>query len=218
MLHAIFALYYERSDWFLELLAQHILLVGTSILIAGILGLAVGILISENNRIAPFVIGVCNVIYTIPSISLLGMLIPFLGIGNTTAVTALCVYGIMPMVRNTYTGIKSIDPVIIEVARGMGSTPRQILWRIKLPLAIRVILAGLRNMTVMLIAMGGIAAYIGAGGLGVAVFRGISIYNVALTFAGSVLIAGLALISDLILSGIERRVTKKRRMDTQIKR
>lgn len=108
MLQAIFALYCDRGSWFLELLAQHIALVGTAILIAGAVGLLVGIFLAEHDRIAPLVIGICNVIYTIPSISLLGMLIPFLGIGDKTAVTALCIYGIMPMVRNTYTGMKQL--------------------------------------------------------------------------------------------------------------
>ena len=218
MLQAIFALYCDRGSWFLELLAQHIALVGTAILIAGAVGLLVGIFLAEHDRIAPLVIGICNVIYTIPSISLLGMLIPFLGIGDKTAVTALCIYGIMPMVRNTYTGMKSIDPSVIEAARGMGGTGSQILWRIKLPLASRVILAGVRNMVVMLIAMGGIASYIGAGGLGVAVFRGISIYNLALTFAGSVMIAGLALLADLILNCIECWLTRIWRMNFKTKR
>ena len=217
MLQAIFALYCDRGSWFLALLTQHIALVGTATLIAGALGLLVGIFLAEHERIAPLFVGICNVIYTIPSISLLGMLIPFLGIGDKTAVTALCIYGIMPMVRNTYAGMKSIDPSVIEAARGMGSTGSQILWRIKLPLASRVILAGVRNMVVMLIAMGGIAAYIGAGGLGVAVFRGISIYNLALTFAGSVMIAGLALLADLILNGIECWLTRSWRMDFKAK-
>lgn len=217
MLQAIFALYCDRGSWFLALLTQHIALVGTATLIAGALGLLVGIFLAEHERIAPLFVGICNVIYTIPSISLLGMLIPFLGIGDKTAVTALCIYGIMPMVRNTYAGMKSIDPSVIEAARGMGSTGSQILWRIKLPLASRVILAGVRNMVVMLIAMGGIAAYIGAGGLGVAVFRGISIYNLALTFAGSVMIAGLALLADLILNGIECWLTRTWRMDFKAK-
>ena len=217
MLQAIFALYCDRGSWFLALLTQHIALVGTATLIAGALGLLVGIFLAEHERIAPLFVGICNVIYTIPSISLLGMLIPFLGIGDKTAVTALCIYGIMPMVRNTYAGMKSIDPSVNEAARGMGSTGSQILWRIKLPLASRVILAGVRNMVVMLIAMGGIAAYIGAGGLGVAVFRGISIYNLALTFAGSVMIAGLALLADLILNGIECWLTRTWRMDFKAK-
>ena len=135
-----------------------------------------------------------------------------MGIGNQTAVVALSIYAVMPMVRNTYTGITSIDPDIIEAARGMGSTNLQILIRIKMPLAFSVILSGLRQMTVMTISMGGIASFIGAGGLGVAIFRGISIYNPALTFAGGLLIAVLAVVSDNLLGLLERHYRRKRRM------
>ena len=158
MLRAIFALYRNRSDWFLELFVAHMRLCGISILIAGIIGLVLGILIAEHRRFAPAVIGVCNVVYTIPSISLLGLLIPLLGVGNKPAITALCIYGVMPMVRNTYTGVSTVEPDLIEAALGMGSTDWQVLWRVKLPMAMSVILAGLRSMVVMIIATGGIAA------------------------------------------------------------
>ena len=172
-----------------------------------------GVFIAEHRKLAPFVIGICNVFYTIPSISLLGLLIPFLGIGNFTAVTALSIYGMMPMVRNTYTGITGIDRDILEAARGMGSTKWQVLWRVKLPLAVSVILTGLRSMVVMAVAMGGIASFVGAGGLGVAIYRGITIYDPAMTFAGSLLIAALALAADLLLGLAEKIYKKKRRMD-----
>lgn len=211
-IQSIIDLYIERCDWFLELILAHISLSLTAIIIAGVIGLLLGIWISEHQKAAPFVIGVCNVFYTIPSISLLGILIPFLGIGNKTAITALSIYAVMPMVRNTYTGMTSIDPDVIEAARGMGSTRLQILLRIKLPLAMSVILAGVRNMVVMTISVGGIASYIGAGGLGVAIYRGITIYNPAMTFAGSILIALLALVSDFLLGLLEKHYKKKRRM------
>ena len=140
------------------------------------------------------------------------MLIPFMGIGDKTAVVALTIYGIMPMVRNTYAGIKGVDEEIITAARGMGSTEFQILTRIKLPLALGVIIAGVRNMVVMTISVAAIASFIGAGGLGVAIYRGITVYDTALTFAGSVLIALIALISDLLLGHLEKKL-KKRRMN-----
>lgn len=130
------------------------------------------------------VLGAVNFIYTIPSISLLGFLIPFSGIGNATAIIALTVYGLLPMVRNTYTGITTIDPLIIEAATGMGSTRWQVLYKIKLPLALLVIMSGLRNMATMTIALAGIASFIGAGGLGVAIYRGITTNNSAMTMAG----------------------------------
>ena len=127
----ILTLYVERADWFAELLLGHIALALTAIVLSGTIGLLVGVLISEHQRIASPIMGVCNVLYTIPSISLLGILIPFTGIGNRTAVIALVLYGIMPMVRNTYAGLTSLDPDIIEAAVGMGSTKLQTLLREK---------------------------------------------------------------------------------------
>lgn len=179
------------------------------IITAGILGLLLGIWISEREKYAPVVLGIANVFYTIPSISLLGMLIPFIGIGNKTAVVALTIYGIMPMVRNTYAGIKGVSEEIISAARGMGSTEGQIMRKIKLPLALGVIIAGVRNMVVMTISTTAIASFIGAGGLGVAIYRGITIYNTALTFGGSFLIAILALISDFALGKLEKNLKKR---------
>ena len=209
LLSSIVSLFHDRAGWFLGLLGAHIALAFSAIFMAGVIGLALGILISEKQRFAPAVMGVCNVLYTIPSISLLGILIPFTGIGNKTAVIALTIYGIMPMVRNTYAGITGVDPDIIEAAKGMGSTEKQILFRIKLPLAMGVILAGIRNMVVMVIAVTGIASFVGAGGLGVAIYRGITIYNPAMTAAGSILIALLALISDFLLGKLEKYFRKR---------
>ena len=209
LLSSIVSLFHDRAGWFLGLLGAHIALAFSAIFMAGIIGLVLGILISEKQRFAPAVMGICNVLYTIPSISLLGILIPFTGIGNKTAVIALTIYGIMPMVRNTYAGITGVDPDIIEAAKGMGSTEKQILFRIKLPLAMGVILAGIRNMVVMVIAVTGIASFVGAGGLGVAIYRGITIYNPAMTAAGSILIALLAIISDFLLGKLEKYFRKR---------
>ena len=152
-----------------------------------------------------------NFLYTIPSISMLGFLIPFSGVGNATAVIALTVYALLPMVRNTHTGISNIDPAILEAARGMGSTRLQILFRIKLPLAMPVIMSGIRSMVTMTIALAGIASFIGAGGLGVAIYRGITTNNAAMTMAGSLLIAVLALVVDFLLGFVERRMKKAQR-------
>ena len=143
---------------------------------------------------------------------MLGFLIPFTGIGNKTATIALTIYGLLPMVRNTYTGITGIDREIIEAARGMGSTPFQILYKIQIPLAFPVILSGLRNMVVMTIALAGIAAFIGAGGLGVAIYRGITTNNGVLTVAGSLLIAVLALLTDWGIGCYETHIKKKRKL------
>ena len=212
LLSEVIQTYIERKDWFVQLILQHIGISAIAIALAGCIGLLLGIWISEHEKAAPMVLGVANVFYTIPAISLLGILIPFLGIGNRTAIVALTLYGIMPMVRNTYTGIRGVDADIILAARGMGSTEQQIMTKIKLPLALGVIIAGIRNMVVMTISVAAIASFIGAGGLGVAVYRGITIYNPALTFSGSVLIAILALVCDLVIGKIEKKIKQRRKM------
>ena len=201
----VIRLYAERTDWFVQLIAEHILLSAVAVILAGVIGLTLGIFIAEHEKAAPPVLGVANVFYTIPSI-------PLLGIGNKTAVVALTIYGIMPMVRNTYAGIKDVSEEVITAARGMGSTEFQVMTKIKLPLALGVILAGVRNMVVMTISVAAIASFIGAGGLGVAIYRGITIYDTAMTFGGSFLIALIALISDLLLGRLEKRIKRRRQI------
>ena len=212
MIKDIFLLYADRWKFFLNLTLQHIQISAIAIVAAALVGLALGIGISQYRKSASYVLGLTNFIYTIPSIALFGFLIPFSGIGNTTAVIALGVYALLPMVRNTYTGITGIDPEIIEAARGMGSTPWQMLYKIELPLAFPVILSGLRTMVVMTIALAGIAAFIGAGGLGVAIYRGITTNNAPMTVAGSLLIALLALLADWGIGRYERHIKKKRKL------
>ena len=209
MLKDLFHLYAERWHFFLNLTIQHLEISLIAIVIAIIIGLGLGILISRYRHLCSPVLGLTNFIYTIPTIALFGFLIPFSGIGNFTAIIALTVYALLPMVRNTYTGLTGIDREIIEAARGMGRTSAQILFRIQLPLAFPVILSGLRNMVVMTIALTGIAAFIGAGGLGVAIYRGITIYDPAMTAAGSILIALLAFLCDLALGALERYFKKR---------
>lgn len=209
LLQEIVSLYVQRGDWFVELLLGHISLAFTAIAMSGSLGLLLGVSIAQCPRLAPPVMGLCNVLYTVPAISLLGILIPFTGIGDKTAAIALTIYGVMPMVRNTYVGLTSVDPDILEAAKGMGSTWRQMLFRVKLPMAAGVILAGLRNTVVMTISVAGVASFVGAGGLGVAIYRGITIYDPAMTAAGSILIALLAFLCDLALGALERYFKKR---------
>ena len=209
MISQLFHLYADRWSFFLTLTLQHLEISLLAILAAIIIGLGLGIFISRFRHTRKIILGLTNFIYTLPSIALFGFLIPFSGIGDTTAVIALTIYALLPIVRNTYTGLTHIDPEIIEAARGMGSTPFQILYRIQLPLAFPVILSGLRNMVVMTIALAGIAAFIGAGGLGVAIYRGITTNNTTLTIAGSLLIALLALCSDGLISHYETYFKKK---------
>ncbi|MFI3253409.1 MAG: ABC transporter permease [Eubacteriales bacterium] len=209
VINDILELYGNRGDWFWELWLEHIKLATTALLISGSIGLLLGIFIAEFPKFVLPIMGTSNLLYTIPAISLLGMLIPVTGIGNTTAIIALSIYGVMPMLRNTYIGITTISADIIEAARGMGSTRLQILLKVKLPLASGVIVAGIRNMVVMTISVTGIASFIGAGGLGVAIYRGITIYNPAMTAAGSILIALTAIICDIILGILEKKLKSR---------
>ncbi len=206
MLKEMWTLFLERKDFFLELLLEHLKISTIAIAIAIVFGGVVGILISEYQKSAKPTLGVINFLYTIPSISMLGFLIPFSGVGNATAIIALTIYALLPMVKNTHTGISNVDPAILEAAKGMGSTRAQILYKIKLPLAMPVIMSGIRSMVTMTIALAGIASFIGAGGLGVAIYRGITTNNAAMTMVGSLLIALLALVVDYFLGFIEKRL------------
>lgn len=210
MMKEIVLLITGRREFFLKLLLEHLQISLIAILLAAAIGLLVGMFISEHRRGAKAVMGAVNFVYTIPSISLLGFLIPLSGIGNGTAVIALTVYALLPMVRNTYTGLVNISPMLVEAAEGMGSTKAQVLFKIKLPLAMPVIVSGLRSMAVMTIALAGIASFIGAGGLGVAIYRGITTNNKAMTLAGSLLIALLALVMDFAIGRMEKRTSYHR--------
>ncbi|MDO4269489.1 MAG: glycine betaine ABC transporter substrate-binding protein [Eubacteriales bacterium] len=209
MLNDIGTLFWERKGFFLGLLWEHLEISLLAILIAVVFGGVVGVLISEYQNAAKPALGVINFLYTIPSISMLGFLIPFSGIGNATAVIALTIYALLPMVRSTHTGLSHVDAGILEAAKGMGSTRAQILFKIKLPLALPVIMSGIRGMVTMTIALAGIASFIGAGGLGVAIYRGITTNNAAMTVVGSLLIALLALFMDFVLGVIEKRMAKR---------
>lgn len=206
MLGSMWKLLTSRATFFGELVAEHLAISGLAITIAIVVGGIFGMIMAERQRIAKPSLAVVNFLYTIPSISMLGFLIPLSGVGNATAVIALTVYALLPMVRGTYTGLTNVDPNLIEAARGMGSTDGQIMRRIKLPLALPYIMSGIRSMATMTIALAGIASFIGAGGLGVAIYRGITTNNAAMTLDGSLLTALLALLVDVILGFVEHRV------------
>lgn len=208
----VLQIYIDRWPWFLELLGEQVRISLLAVVISGTLGLLLGIFIAEHRRFAEPVMAVCNLFYTIPAIALIALLIPLVGIGEKNAIIAIVLYGLMPMVRNTYTGITNIDPAMIDAAIGMGSTRSQLLLRIKLPLATSVIIAGLRTIVVMSIATGSIAAFIGGGGLGEAIYRGITMYNTAMTFAGGLLLVLLALACDFGLGLLEKHIQKKWRI------
>ena len=158
MMKEMWTLLIDKKSFFLKLLIEHIEISFLAILIAVLIGGIVGILISEFEKASKPALGVINFLYTIPSISMLGFLIPFSGVGNATAVIALTIYALLPMVRSTHTGLTHVDSNILEAAKGMGSTRTQILFKIKIPLAMPVILSGIRNMVTMTIALAGISS------------------------------------------------------------
>jgi len=205
----LFELFVSRKDFFLQLVFQHISLSITAILIITVIGITTGILISKSKKAAGIVIAITNFLYTIPSIAMFGFFVSFTGIGNTTAIIALVIYGLLPVIRNTYVGLKEVDEQIIEAAVGMGSTPWQLLWKVQFPLALPVIIAGIRNMVVMTIALAGVASFIGAGGLGVAIWRGITTNFDEMTIAGSLLVALLAIFSDALLGILEKKLLRR---------
>ncbi|WP_338977454.1 glycine betaine ABC transporter substrate-binding protein [Fusobacterium nucleatum] len=216
MINQLIKLLTEDFKFFLNLTIEHILISLLAISIASVLGIILGIIISEYRKFSGLILGTVNILYTIPSIALLGFFITITGVGNTTALIALIIYALLPIIRSTYTGIITINPLIIEASEGMGSTKLQQLFKVKIPLALPVLMSGIRNMVTMTIALAGIASFVGAGGLGVAIYRGITTNNSAMTFLGSLLIAILALVFDFILGLIEKRLTNRKRVKYKI--
>lgn len=187
----------------LQRTGEHLLLVVAAIAIAILIGIPLGILITRQKALRQPILAVANILQTIPSLALFGLLIPLVGIGTIPAIVALTFYSFLPIIRNTYTGIMGIDPAIREVGRGMGMTDWQLLTQVEMPLAMGVILAGVRVAAVIAIGIATIAAAIGAGGLGVFIFRGISVVNNQLILAGAVPAAAIALLTDYGISWLE---------------
>ena len=196
----------------LDLTLEHLFLVSLSLAIAAALAIPAGILLTRRTFLQRWVLGFANVMQTVPSLALFGFLIPVPllgGIGKHTAIVALVLYALLPILRNTYAGITGVDPAVIEAARGMGMTPRQLLWQVELPLSSSVILAGLRVATVITIGVATIAAAIGAGGLGTFIFRGVSMVNDQVILAGAIPAALLAILADASLGWAERRLAAR---------
>ncbi len=190
---------------------EHLILVAIAMTIAICIGIPLGIVITRKPKLAKVVLGLANAIQTIPSLAIFGFLIsvPFIGgIGKVPAIVALSLYALLPLIRNTYTGIINIDPTIREAGRGMGMTDTQLLFQVEIPLALGIIIAGIRIATVISVGIATIAAAIGGGGLGVFIFRGISTVNTQLILAGAIPSAFIALGADLFLGWLERYLTQ----------
>lgn len=199
----------QQSDKLWDQTITHVGLTFTALLIAVVIGLPLGVLIAHKRKLSGAVLGFAGVLQTIPSIALLGFMIPFLGIGALPAIAALFLYALLPIIRNTYTGIVEVDASVVDAAKGMGMTPQQVLLKVQLPLAMPVILAGVRTATVINVGVATLAAYIGAGGLGEFIFGGIALNNTNMILAGAIPAALLAILFDFLLSILQRVQLRK---------
>src|ERR1700745_1116286 len=193
----------------LELTLEHLWMVAVSTLLAVLIGIPLVIAKTRGPSLDKPVLGAANIIQTIPSLALFGFLLPAPWFGQRAdrmAILALTLYALLPLIRNTYVGIQSVDPAVVEAGRGMGLTDRQLLFQVELPLALRVIIAGFRAATVISVGLATIAAAIGAGGLGEYIFRGLAMVNNQLILAGAIPAAALALLADVSLGWLEKRL------------
>jgi len=204
----------DNAAQFWRLSVEHAYVVGVALSIAIATGVPLGVAITFNRKAAEVVLYIAGIIMTIPSVALFGLMIPILatwdmGIGKVPAIIALVLYSQLPIVRNTYAAIKNIDPAIVDAGRGMGMTRSQLMAQVQLPLALGVIFAGIRVAVVMSIGIAAIAAYIGAGGLGTYIFRGISRTYDEMLFAGAVGVSVMAILADLVFGRLEKVLMPK---------
>lgn len=196
------------------LTGEHLWIVAFALILATLIGVPLGIYITRNKKLADRVINVANILMTIPSIALFGLMLPILsvvghGLGKVPAVTALVLYSQLPIIRNTYTAIKNVPPAVVNAGRGMGMSRWNLLAEVEIPLAVPVIVAGLRNAAVMNIGIAAIAAYIGAGGLGVLIQQGIDRGHGDMILSGAILVSLLAIVVDGGMALLERLVTSQ---------
>lgn len=198
----------------LELTLEHMWIVGVACTLAILIGVPIGVAITRNKSLANKVIGTANIFMTTPSIALFGIMIPILspfgyGLGKVPAIVALVLYSQLPIIRNTYVAIKNVPPELVDAGKGLGMSSWRRLREIEIPLAIPVIIAGLRTAAVMSIGIAAIAAYIGAGGLGVLIQQGIGRSYAPMILAGAILVSVLAIFVDAFMAGLEYLVTPK---------
>ncbi|MCB8814220.1 ABC transporter permease [Desulfosporosinus shakirovi] len=205
----IFSVVQDRWPAIVTAFSEHLQLTFVALFFAIVIAVPLGIVLTRYRRIAEPVIGVTAVAQTIPSLALLGLMIPLIGIGFFPAIVALTIYGLLPIIRNTYTGIVGVNQAAIEAGVGMGMTSSQVLIMVEIPLSLSVIIAGIRTSTVLIVGVATLAALIGAGGLGDLIFRGVSMSSNELILAGAIPAALLALMIDYLFKWIEIRVTPK---------
>lgn len=196
----------RRQGYVWQTAVDHIEMALWAILIAIIVGVLLGIIIAKYKSLARIIVGIVNIIQTIPALALFALLMPFLGIGSKAGITALTMYAILPILKNTFAGITGVEASLVETGRGIGMTEYQLLTKVQLPLAVPVIMAGIRTAAVIAVGMTTLVALIGGSGLGKIIYRGISRVDNNEIMAGAVLAAGMAIIADIVLGRLERRI------------
>jgi len=205
----VFRFILQNHTQVLELTLEHLWLVGVSTMLAVLVGVPLGIVISHRTTLNKPVLAGANIIQTVPSLALFGFLLPVPWLGERAdrlAIFALTIYALLPIIRSTYTGIRGVDPAVVEAARGIGLTESQLLFEVELPLAVSVILSGVRVAVVISVGLATIAAAIGAGGLGEFIFRGLAMVDNRVILAGAIPAAILALAADLAVGWLEERL------------
>jgi osmoprotectant transport system permease protein len=206
---SLLALLWQRRSVTMTLMAQHLALTGIAVVAAVLIGLPLGIAASRRPALARVALSLAGVLQTIPSIALLAFMLPFFGIGVRPAIAALFLYGLLPILRNAVAGLRNVDAGLIEVGRGLGMRARDLLWRVELPLAAPVILAGIRTAAVISVGTATLAAFVGAGGLGDPIVTGLTVADTNLVLSGALPAAALALAVDAGLAGVERLATPR---------
>ncbi|WP_182200904.1 ABC transporter permease [Paraliobacillus salinarum] len=199
----------DNSSNLLALGIEHVLMVLYAIGLSLVVGIPLGIIAAKFERVAPIILSLTNILQLIPSLAMLAILLIYLGLGFQTMVVGLFFYSLLPIVRNTYVGLKEVDPGVLEAGKGIGMTPIQLLMKVQFPLSIPFLMAGLRVASVIAVAVACIGPYIGAGGFGKEIISGISLQSEIKIYAGAIPAAALAVIADVILGKIEKK-TKNR--------
>lgn len=205
MFNSMIEIFHSRSDAILVASWEHLQLTFISLFLATFIAIPLGILLTRYKKWSEPIIGITAIFQTVPSLALLGFMIPLLGIGTTPSIVALTIYGLLPILRNTYTGIVGVNSATVEAGTGMGMTSLQVLWMVELPMALSIIMAGVRTATVLIIGVATLAALIGAGGLGDLIYRGIAMSNSPLILAGALPAALLAIFFDFSLKYLETK-------------
>lgn len=198
----------ENGENLVRLIWEHLYISAISVSLGVLFAVPIGIWLTRiNDRVADLVIGFVSILQSLPSLALLTLMIPLIGVGQVPAIVALFIYSLMPIMRNTYAGIQSVDEGMVDAAKGMGMTTIQLLQKVELPQAAPIIMAGIRLSTTYVIAWTTLASFIGAGGLGDFIFNGLNLYIPELIIGGTIPVTMIALLADFLLSRLEQKVT-----------